>query len=418
MKIGRKVWTNKIEREQYAAVLLSSAVWFVPLRTLLIKIGNMCQYELGGILSKASMVLFFTLFVVPVLLQLRYTKDFMIWVVFVAVSWIVSLIFHLEYIDFWVGEALDIFVRALPFYLFIQNIDDWTNAKAAMYKAGMITVVIMMAYTIIGQRMDTLFTGEHRYNQYNGVIMAGAATLCLIAFLDQKKKRYLLMTTASMVMLVIFGTRMPIACMLLAFGFYFLAGKVKRNSGRLPLRLIWKKIRFGLFIAAVITGIGIAVARLQSVHMDKIAVGQRILYQISNGEFFQSKGRLEIAKAAWKAIKERPVLGYGIIADRMPIAECISGDLSKFAGTYAHNLFLELWLQYGVVLGSILILIVLYAAWRLIFSDNYSRDKQMIAIYAVSMTFGILLFSGPNYSQKEFWMVLGMGAMYRNKING
>lgn len=48
MKISKKGWTVKIERERYAAVLLSSAVWFIPLRTLLIKVGNMYHDGAGG----------------------------------------------------------------------------------------------------------------------------------------------------------------------------------------------------------------------------------------------------------------------------------------------------------------------------------------------------------------------------------
>lgn len=342
----------------------------------------------------------------------------MAWVSFVAVSWIVSLLFHPEHAGFGVGEAVDIFVRALPYYLLVQNIDDWEKAKAIMYKSSAATVIMMMIYTMIGQRTGTLFEEGNQYNQYNGVITAGAATLGVIAFLDQKKKRYLLLSIAAGAMLILFGARMPIACMLLAFGFYFLTGKVRRYNGKLPLRLICKKIRFGLVIIAMLAGMGIAVVKQRSVPMNRLAAGQRILYQISNGVFLQSKGRSEIAGVAWKAIEERPVSGYGMIEDRMRIAAHVLDDPSKFAGTYAHNLFLEFWLQYGLLLGSILILIVLHAAWRLIFSNDFSRAKQMVAIYAVSMTFGILLFSGPNYSRKEFWMMLGMGAMHGSWANG
>ncbi len=417
MKIRGRSWTVKIERDRYSAVLLSSAVWFIPLRSLLIKFGNMYRSGWGGYLSKISIMFFFFFVVIPVLPQLSYTKDFMAWVFFVTTSWIVSCLSHLGYLDFWIGEAVDIFVRALPFYLLIQNIDDWTNVKTVMYKSSAITIVIMLIYTIIEQWTGTLFAEGYKYNQYNGMIMAGAATLCMIAFLDEKKKQYLFLIAGAFVMLVIFGARMPIACMLLAFGFYFIIEKVKNNIGKTELRIGWKKLRFELFIAALLAGIGIVVFKLQSVHMNQISAGQRILYQISNGEFFKSEGRSQIAEAAYKAITERPILGYGIIADRMPIAEYIFGDPSKFAGNYAHNVFLELWMQYGLLLGNILSMIILYEACKLILFNRFSRDKQMIGIYIVSMVFGILLFSGPNYSHKEFWMMLGMGAAQRNKIH-
>lgn len=401
----------KIQKNKHCSIMLSAAVWFVPLRTMLIKVGNILYPGMGGICSKLSIILFLVILVTPMLKNFTITKDFCQWICFVGLSWVISLIFHIEYFDDWVSEAVRIFVRAMPFYLFVQNINDWREAKYIFYRAAVVTVMFMLLYTLLGKYTDTLFDNGYQYNQFNGVITAGAATTCIIAWLDEKKLVYMFATLLSIGIIILFGARMPIMCV--SFGFIlFIICRIQKGYGKEGFNISQKGFILLMVIGiALIIGL-ITVGWLMKQEMTSIREGQRIIYQIINGEFFKSNGRIQIYEAAWKGIVDSPIVGHGIISDRLSIAFNQWGNTENFMGTYAHNLFLELWLQYGIILGGALIGLIIIIVMKLLFDNKMEWDKKMIVIYAIAMTFGILLFSGPIYSNKEFWMMTGFGSVY------
>ena len=75
----------------------------------------------------------------------------------------------------------------------------------------------------------------------------------------------------------------------------------------------------------------------------------RIIEKILSAEFLEGSGRNMVHEKVLSAISEKPVLGYGFL-----------GDSGFQNGGYPHNLFLELWVQFGVVIGSILVALVFY----------------------------------------------------------
>lgn len=402
-----KVYGKIGSKNTYYSWLLAASIYFTPLRSLLIVIGNTFLHGTGRYLSILSVLLFLGILVVPVLKSMTKTKDFLLWYCFVLFSWLSSWIFHIDYTKIWIGEAVDIFIHALPYYMIIQNITDWSEAKDIMYKSAWITVVIMLLYSIMELYTEQLFA-QTKYTQFSGIITAGAAILCFIAFLDRKKIFYLFMASLAFGMIVLFGARMPIICFGTGVFLYFM--EELRRKGRhfriLSKRNAWIGI-WGIFL---LIGYIAAIYNLRINSIESLGAGQRILWQISNGQFFKSDGRLQIYVASIESILEQPLCGYGIVADRIPIVQSVYNNEISFIGTYAHNLFLELWLQYGLVLGSVLIGIIILSC-VLLLTKNMHYDQKIIAIYAIAMTFGILMFSGPVFSRREFWMMMGLGAM-------
>lgn len=85
---------------------------------------------------------------------------------------------------------------------------------------------------------------------------------------------------------------------------------------------------------------------LLSVLIEKLGMSPRLLNYLSEGNFFHSESRMGISKLLLKMIGDRPFIGYGLTADHV------------MTGSYAHNFAIELWMSFGVIVGSVLLIIV------------------------------------------------------------
>jgi hypothetical protein len=120
------------------------------------------------------------------------------------------------------------------------------------------------------------------------------------------------------------------------------------------------------------------------------------------GEFygetlFQSSGREEIQNALYKHFE---LWGHGVYSDRV------------IAGVYSHNWILEFIMHYGLLLGSILIVIIIY---RVVTAFWYARKKYDLNAYffstvALTMIFGKYLLSSSYLSSNEFCLFVGLAS--------
>ena len=95
-----------------------------------------------------------------------------------------------------------------------------------------------------------------------------------------------------------------------------------------------------------------------------------------------------IYMTSFEAISQSPVIGYGPLWSSRLIVP-------------AHNIFIYLFLQYGILLGSILVISLIF-----LFYIGFQHKNLRIFYYILSPTFIYLLFSGNYLLNFEFWMFL------------
>ena len=82
---------------------------------------------------------------------------------------------------------------------------------------------------------------------------------------------------------------------------------------------------------------------------DELGFSLRIFKKIQSGEITYTSGRDKISRRVWEYIKMYPLMGLGIFSDRR-----VAG------GNYAHNIVLEILINYGVVIGLLFLGLILY----------------------------------------------------------
>ncbi|MDR1584321.1 MAG: O-antigen ligase family protein [Prevotellaceae bacterium] len=118
-----------------------------------------------------------------------------------------------------------------------------------------------------------------------------------------------------------------------------------------------------------------------------------------NQKFFKDPIRVQLYQMTLDAIKERPLFGYGtgsqkVIVEELPRAQKLGYDSIYPDVGHSHNQFLAEFLQYGVILGlvlPVLMLCILILAWK-------QKNFLLLSFWLIEI--GFMLVEGPFDTQK------------------
>lgn len=122
-------------------------------------------------------------------------------------------------------------------------------------------------------------------------------------------------------------------------------------------------------------------------------------FYLANREFFYTK--------SYEAISTHPFLGVGMFGDRV------------IEGSYTHNIYLELLLNYGVFFGSIICIVFTMLLIRSISSSHIESDWKLLSTIFFSCEYIKLLISGSYLEDIMFWIMLGViinANLYKSKL--
>lgn len=108
--------------------------------------------------------------------------------------------------------------------------------------------------------------------------------------------------------------------------------------------------------------------------------------------FLHDSGRGDIYRTFFALIEQKPFIGYGIASD------------IYLVGYYPHNIFIEILFNFGLIFGTILILLLLVGI-SASFYDRKARDCVCILFCITAVT---LLYSGSYLLNSLFWFYIGI----------
>lgn len=181
----------------------------------------------------------------------------------------------------------------------------------------------------------------------------------------------------------------------------------------LALYLIWIGIKRSKLILLIICGLivliilGPFILDNLFVILKNVGIESRTLEKILSGSFFISNDRIKIYKYLFEIIKENFFLGTGICGDRfyLPL---------KFTGldaTYAHNLIIEILLDYGVPIGIVLLLFILTVIYRYFFGEKNIKKRGLFSVFFV-ISFLQLMVSRSWLTEQNFFIFFALLLTY------
>ena len=289
--------------------------------------------------------------------------------------------YYVKYADKIVKESFPMFLLGICVYRIGRE-----RTIKVLYGISIVTVFAYMVYVSLFRIVDerTMRAGD-----MNAAYII-LPHLCLV-FAGTMRKPTVWNVGALVVggvMLLFLGNRGSLLCLgiFVIFSILF-SGKLKRPVLFLVLSV---SIMLALFSFGLLD--------LLYEVADKNGFSLRIFEKLESGEISASSGRDKIKQRVWEYILLHPIIGMGIFSDRR-----VAG------GHYAHNILYELMIHYGMVLGTILLILLI---WMIVKTYTYLKAKEdrWTLDYFCALFFSSclkLLLSSSYLMEPYFFLMLG-----------
>lgn len=315
-----------------------------------------------------------------------------------AILFSLSLIIHPEY-DNWFnhptyGVSSYIFRpdRAPYLYLFVllnrTNKELFKNLKigALLILAGCLLRIFM-----ISGLLPSLWHMSMDYSMTLGYDLLVSAVILFAHFLRNKALHLLFLSTISVIFMIRYGSRMPIAI----FAAFLVAILIKdtifkRKSTRIPTFFI-----FFLIMGSLLFILNDYILPIFS----NITIDSRTISMLIGGKITAGTGRDRIYLKTLDVIRSNPIWGVGLYGDRFHLTDTIRYG-------YPHNMVLEVLASFGIVPGAMLLIGLIYHVLKNLL-QNRDEDwlDSMIIFCAISLQ---LLVSYSYWYIPAFWGMLAM----------
>lgn len=250
--------------------------------------------------------------------------------------------------------------------------------------------------------------GENGYMVFGMRVLTSAILLGYFYF-EERKLIHLCAFIVAVALILLFGNRsaLMIATLSLVIQYVFFEKKNKR-----ALHLI-QIIVAGVLILLLVSS---NVLNLVIAEMDKMGVSSRTLKILLSGSeaITDNTGRSIIWENCRVAIAKKPWTGYGIGGERN-LFLLGSKYISRLGGVYAHNFIYEILLDFGVIIGSSVLLFLAWKTFHIVFSKKRVPVRRLFIVMILSIVIK-LSFSGSVWNDMDAYVCLGIAMnFYRNE---
>ncbi|WP_346663324.1 O-antigen ligase family protein [uncultured Merdimonas sp.] len=139
--------------------------------------------------------------------------------------------------------------------------------------------------------------------------------------------------------------------------------------------------------------------------MDKMGFNTRIFDMFLSRNLTDDNGRNWLTDAVFAMISRQPWRGNGIFSDRRATAAIGIGGTE---GSYVHNLIYEFWCDFGYALGTILLLLLVFAIIKILKGTAKDANFKIIFSILALCYIGKLFMSSSFLIEPGFWLCIGV----------
>lgn len=279
-------------------------------------------------------------------------------------------------------------------YLFVRMISDPDKIIKDIKIAGWIMYLfygrLFVNALSRGYWLTTNRFGEQVRSSYSlsfGYSVLLFTMVMLYEALKKHKKSDIIGAAIGIVMIVSGGSRGPILCIVIFFGLMAVDAFIKSHN-KVLIFLI------AILAAAVVLMMYNDLSRIILDQLSGLSGMSRTIDKLLEGTIVDDSGRDRIWAAAWEMIKAEPFTGYGVMGARHVIS------YYHVAG-HCHNIALEMFVDYGLIVGILLIAIMIRYTVKMLIVPKYSKWKYLfIVLFSVSCE---LLLSACYWNIPAFW---------------
>lgn len=284
--------------------------------------------------------------------------------------------------------SFKLFFISMPCFIYSKSIKSLSIFEDVTKKAGKIIYLfgIILGILVLTQKISIGY-----YSMTISYYMLLPTIVFLKEFFDKGLVKYLLLSIVSTIIMLSIGSRGAIMCLASYVIMYQIINIRENKIDKILLRII-------LLFSIIICGIYLKnILMILNNILINFGIYSRSIYLFLIDEVHLS-GREALYKEIINQIFLHPVIGIGIAGDRV------------YTGGYVHNIFLEIISGFGVIFGTIIIVILCY----IILKVFKCRDKHKANLALVWLCIGFipLLVSGSYLTEFQLWIFMGIALNY------
>ena len=219
-------------------------------------------------------------------------------------------------------------------------------------------------------------------------------------FFENKRNLPLFASIIGMTVIFLYGSRNPFLAIVLFICIKIIFSRAGKSSSGGFLKV--------LFVSFIVVSLSYfkEILIFLSTTLESFGLGSRTLYYLMNADTEDiTTGRAEIHEKLWAVIFENPIIGHGVAGDEAVIDEL------------AHSMYLSIFITYGLVLGSIIILYLASMAVKGI-RRTTGLNHSIVVLY-VCLVFPRSFTGGDIWSNDYLWFMLALiiSAINQNRIS-
>lgn len=260
-------------------------------------------------------------------------------------------------------------------------------------------ILLFLRFWMRGYWVTIDYQGNEIRNSYNldfGYNMAFCCIVFIYLYLKSKKISYACASLVGLLIMIMGGSRGAVVGVTLFIALFFIQRWRTMQNRTRKIEIV-----FGIVFGALVI-INIGFEKMQEIIVSiatRMNISGRLIEMILSGEILSDSGRNRIWKISMEIIKENGIRGAGFYGDRYIIGK------SYYWG-YCHNIFLELWIDYGTIIGTALIFILVASIIRMFIKN---QDNEWAALLIIFLCCCVKLYlSNSFWYHKFFWGLLGV----------
>jgi len=371
---------KRISRALMASFVILTIQYFTLIYFNLLKSGVGSRVQL---ISKVLVGLAF-LYAIPLVLKRSKIKAIGIYA-FSTFVFLLNYAIFPENRAYLVNLIVPFYMMCMPALIYTLSIRNFVVFKEVMKESSYIVFLFGALLGIL------IFTGRASTGTYS-MALSYYMLLPTIIFIDELIDKFSLRIASfigiSLLIIIALGSRGAVLCVVV---FVFL--KIIKVIGKLTFKRVLAYI--GLLSIGVISFINLD-RIFEKVYLILLNYGikSRSLLLFSRDEVHLS-GRESIYNSLIIELSNSPFLGIGIAGDRL-----------IHSGSYAHNIFLEILVNFGLIIGIIIVTVLVI----IIIKNLLIKDKEKYAFFIIWLNLGFvhLMVSSTYITDMKFWIFLGI----------
>ena len=345
-------------------------------------VGNLVQLGSKGIVGLTFII------ALPTVVKRSFLPLCLTYIVAVIVFIFQFLLFYNNGV-YLISLLFDFFCICLPSFIYAYSIKDNKVISMLMLKVSQITLGIgtLMSYLVLFRRLNI---GE--YSMTLSYYLLLPSLVLLNRYLTNYSVIHLLLFILSTAEITILGSRGA----LLSTGLYVILGLL------INLKSIYRELnaKILVFNFTLLSGITFFILFfneiIRYIYTKLILMGiySRTLSLFLNDRVYMSGRDTDLYSVAVDIISKNPLLGTGIASDRL------------YLGNYVHNLFLELAMDFGLIMGLVISLVIIGLALK----TTFLEEKRTAYFILIFFCLGVvpLMVSSSYLVSSWFWLYLGL----------